>query len=198
MSYGSEGEGWSDYGEGAPWMPGDGIGDMGALGAGDRGVVVAPSGLNLRAQPLPTAPIVAAIGRGTVVEILGEGGVPVDDTSAPYRGAPWFMVTTASGQGGWVTGEWIGPAGAAPVVVARPSATPAGDVPRPLMPLDEEPRQSRRFPEEPPTAPKPSTPGAPAPGGKKNEKAWYESPAVRVVGAGALLAGVVYLGSKYL
>ena len=34
MSYGSEG--WSDYyGEGAPWMPGDGIGDMGALGAVD-------------------------------------------------------------------------------------------------------------------------------------------------------------------
>lgn len=105
MSYGSEG--WSDYyGEGAPWMPGDGIGDMGALGAGDRGVVVAPSGLNLRAQPLPTAPIVAAIGRGTVVEILGEGGVPVDDTSAPYRGAPWFMVTTA-GQGGWVSAEYV-------------------------------------------------------------------------------------------
>lgn len=196
MSYGSEG--WSDYyGEGAPWMPGDGLGDMGALGPGDRGVVVAPSGLNLRAQPLPSAPIVDAIGRGTTVEILGEGGVPVDDSSAPYRGAPWYMVRTADGRGGWATGEWIGPSGSAPapVVVVTPTA-PAGDVPRPLMPLDDEPpRQARRFPEEPP--PKPSASPTPPPG-KKATTPWYERTEAKVGAAAVLLAGVVYLGSKYL
>lgn len=194
MSYGSEG--WSDYyGEGAPWMPGDGLGDadmMGALGPGDRGVVVAPSGLNLRAQPLPNAPIVGALARGAVVEILGEGGAPVDDSSSPYRGAPWYMVRSGSA-GGWLTGEWVGPASSG---VPAPPAAPAAEPPiPPLMREDDEPRQPRRFPEEPPARPAPP-PAAPPPG--KKSAAWYESPAVKVGAAAALLAGVVYVGSKYL
>jgi hypothetical protein len=190
MSYGSEG--WSDY-YGEPWMPGDGLGDadmMGALGPGDRGVVVAPSGLNLRAQPLPTAPIVGSLARGAVVEILGEGGAPVDDSSSPYRGAPWYMVRSGSA-GGWLTGEWIGPASSG---VPAPPAAPAAAIP-PLMREDDEPRQPRRFPEEPPARPAPP-PAAPPPG--KKSAAWYESPAVKVGAAAALLAGVVYVGSKYL
>lgn len=195
MSYGSEG--WSDYyGEGAPWMPGDGLGDadmMGALGPGDRGVVVAPSGLNLRAQPLPNAPIVGALARGAVVEILGEGGAPVDDSSSPYRGAAWYMVRSGSA-GGWLTGEWVGPASSG--VPAPPAAPPSAEPPMPpLMREDDEPRQPRRFPEEPPARPAP--PPAAPPSSKKSA-AWYESPAVKVGAAAALLAGVVYVGSKYL
>lgn len=189
------GEGWSDYyGEGAPWMPGDGMGDadMGDLGAGDRGVIVAPSGLNVRAQPLATAPIVGALPKGAIVEILGEGGAPVDDASAPYRGAPWFMVRNASGSvGGWLTGEWVAPSGS-PAPIPAPAVEPPQP---PLMPLDDPPRQARRFPEEPPTAP--LAPGA-KPGVKAAEKPWYESPAVKVGVGAALLAGVVYVGSKYL
>ncbi len=190
----SDSEGWSTYyGSGMP----DGIYDarIGDLAAGSMGVVVAPSGLNVRATPSPSAGTLNALARGTVVEILGSGGVPVDDSGAPYRGAPWYLIKTQDGSvGGWVTGEWVGPyTGGAPQA-APPSPVPASDPPRPLDPVYYDPREHVS-----PPAPSPSP--SPAPSGGSSDKPkppFYERTEVKVAGAAVLLAGVVYLGTKYL
>lgn len=189
----SDSEGWSTYyGSGMP----DGIYDarIGDLAAGSMGVVVAPSGLNVRATPSPSAGAVAALPKGAVVEILGSGGVPVDDSGAPYRGAPWYLIKTPDGSvGGWVTGEWVGPyTGGAPQA-GPPSPAPAAEPPRPLDPVYYDPREHVS-----PPAPGPSPAPAPSGGSSDKPKPFYERTEVKVAGAAVLLAGVVYLGSKYL
>lgn len=79
-------------------------------GKSDMRTVIAPSGLSLRAKPDPKSKKLAALPKGTVVEVISIDGPP-----DMYEGinAQWYNIR-ANGQEGWAFGGFIGEPGESP------------------------------------------------------------------------------------
>jgi uncharacterized protein YgiM (DUF1202 family) len=101
-----------------------------ALAAGDTATVNSGT-LNLRADAVSDAEIVAKLAQGDTVTVTGEAKIA--------SGFTWWPVTTADGSAGWVAGEYLLPAEASDTAdtsptpeataTAEPTAEPAADTP---------------------------------------------------------------------
>lgn len=96
------------------------------------GLVIAPSGVNLRNAPNTSGTVLAGLVAGTRVKILRYD-------STPTTGAPkgWYQVTAPNGMTGYATAEYILPDnGSNPVPVPMPIPIPSGlpAIPSNLLP----------------------------------------------------------------
>jgi len=89
---------------------------------GQTGVVIAPSGVNLRNAPNVNGSVLTGLTAGTRVKILSYNPTPTD--KAPKG---WYNVTAPNGMTGWATAEFINPDNGTnpnPVPVPIPIPTP--------------------------------------------------------------------------